>query len=251
VSIATVVLLAAAGLAAGGINAIAGGGSLVSFPALLLAGYPTLTANATNLIAVTPGYVGGTLGYRRELEGQGARVRRLGAAAGLGALAGTVILLTAPAKAFDAVVPFLVLLAVALLLAQPHLAGAHRSPEGEAPREGGPLLLGTLFLGGIYGGYFGAGLGIMLLALMAILIEEDLQRLNALKGVLSLIVSLAAALVLAVFGPVDWRACAIIAVASLIGGRLGAGVARRLSPVLLRRVVAGYGTGVAVVLLLT
>jgi hypothetical protein len=162
-----------------------------------------------------------------------------------------VILLTAPAKAFDAVVPFLVLLAVALLLAQPHLARAHRGREGGPPREGGPLLLGTLFLGGIYGGYFGAGLGIMLLALMAILIEEDLQRLNAVKGVLSLIVSLAAAVVLAVFGPVDWRACAIIAVASLIGGRLGAGVARRLSPVLLRRVVAGYGTGVAVVLLLT
>lgn len=249
-SAGTVVLLAVAGLAAGAINAIAGGGSLVSFPALLLAGYPTLTANATNLIAVTPGYIGGTLGYRRELEGQGARVRRLGLAAGLGALAGTVILLTAPAKAFDAVVPFLVLLAVALLLAQPHLARAHRG-EGGPPREGGPLLLGTLFLGGIYGGYFGAGLGIMLLALMAILIEEDLQRLNAVKGVLSLIVSLAAALVLAVFGPVDWRACAIIAVASLIGGRLGAGVARRLSPVLLRRVVAGYGTGVAVVLLLT
>ena len=245
----TVVLLAAAGLAAGAINTVAGGGSLVSFPALLLAGYPTLTANATNLIAVTPGYIGGTLGYRRELAGQSHRVRRLGAAAGLGALAGTVILLTTPEHAFEAVVPYLVLLAVVLLLAQPHLVRARHARVGAAPREGGPLLLGSIFLGGIYGGYFGAGLGIMLLALMAILIEDDLQRLNAVKGVLSLIVSLAAAVVLAVFGPVDWRACAIIAVASLLGGRLGAGVARRMSPVVLRRVVAVYGAGVAVALL--
>jgi uncharacterized protein len=247
----TAALLAAAGLAAGAINTVAGGGSLVSFPALLLAGYPTLTANVTNLLAVMPGYLGGTLGYRAELVGQGHRFRRLGAAAALGALAGTVVLLTAPASAFDAIVPFLVLLAVALLVAQPRLLRARRARAGGPPDERGLLLLAVIFAGGVYGGYFGAGLGIMLLALLAILIEEDLQRLNAVKGVLSLVVSVAAALVLGVWGPVDWPACAVIAVASLAGGRLGAGLARRMSPLLLRRVVAVYGAGVAIALLLT
>jgi uncharacterized protein len=247
----TAALLAAAGLAAGAINTVAGGGSLVSFPALLVAGYPALTANVTNLLAVTPGYLGGTLGYRAELAGQGHRVRRLGAVAALGSLAGTVILLTAPASAFDAVVPFLVLLAVALLVAQPRLVRARRARDDGPPDERGLLLPGVIFAGGVYGGYFGAGLGIMLLALMAILIEEDLQRLNAVKGVLSLVVSVAAALVLGIWGPVDWPACAVIAVASLVGGRLGAGIARRMSPVLLRGVVAAYGTVVAVILLVT
>lgn len=240
-------LLAAAGLAAGAINSVAGGGSLVSFPALLLAGYPTLTANATNLIAVTPGYVGGTIGYRDELEGQARRIRLLGAVVVAGAFTGTAILLIAPASAFKAVAPFCVLVACGLLVAQPRLVRAHDAVLGDRS----PVLLGATFAGGIYGGYFGAGLGIMLLALLAVFVDDDMQRLNALKGVLSLVVSLAAASVLGIFGPVNWAACGIIAATSLVGGRLGVVVARRLSAQVLRLSVAAYGTVVAVVLLVT
>lgn len=241
-------VLAAAGLAAGAINSVAGGGSLVSFPAMLAIGIPTLSANATNLIAVTPGYVGGTLGYRAQLEGQGPRVRRYGAIVMAGAVAGSAILLVAPASAFDALAPFLVLVACGLLVAQPRLARA-RAAAG-AHDESSPVLLCAVFLGGVYGGYFGAGLGIMLLALLAVFVPEDLQRLNALKGVLSLLVSIAAAVLLGLFGPVDWTACLIVAVASLAGGRLGVVVAKRLAAQTLRYTVASYGTVVAIVLLL-
>jgi uncharacterized membrane protein YfcA len=245
-SLAQALLLLVAGFGAGAVNSVAGGGSLLSFPALLAIGAPALTANATNLIAVTPGYVGGTVGYRPQLIGQSGRVRRLGAVVMAGAAVGSVILLVAPASSFDAVAPFCVLAACGLLVAQPRLtqlaSGTHEHGRG---------LLPAVFAGGIYGGYFGAGLGIMLLALLAVFIEEDLQRLNALKGVLSLLVSIAAAVLLAVFGPVDWVACAIIAAASLVGGRLGVGVARRLAPQMLRYTVAAYGTVVAVVLLAT
>ncbi len=245
-TLAHAALLLVAGLGAGAVNSVAGGGSLLSFPALLLTGAPALTANATNLIAVTPGYVGGTVGYRPQLAGQGPRVRRLGVVVMAGAVAGSGILLVTPARSFDAVAPFCVLAACALLVAQPRLVAL-----GTGPHEHGRGLLPAVFVGGVYGGYFGAGLGIMLLALLALFIEEDLQRLNALKGVLSLLVSLAAAVLLALFGPVDWDACALIAVASLVGGRLGVGVARRLAPQTLRYAVAAYGTLVATVLLVT
>jgi uncharacterized membrane protein YfcA len=243
-TLAHALLLLVAGFGAGAVNSVAGGGSLLSFPALLAIGAPALTANATNLIAVTPGYVGGTVGYRPQLTGQSARVRRLGAVVMAGAVAGSAILLLTPASSFDAVAPFCVLAACGLLVAQPRL-----TQLGTGPHEHGRGLLPAVFAGGVYGGYFGAGLGIMLLALLAVFIEEDLQRLNALKGVLSLLVSLAAAVLLAVFGPVDWVACAIIAAASLVGGRLGVGVARRLAPQTLRYSVAAYGTVVAIVLL--
>lgn len=240
-------LLAGAGFLAGAINTVAGGGSLVSFPALLAAGYPALTANATNLIAVMPGYLGGTIGYRSQLGGQAPRIRVLGAFVVAGALAGTVILLTAPASAFDKVAPFCVLAACALLALQPRLVRA-RHPSAS---EHAPQLLAAAFAGGVYGGYFGAGLGILLLALLTVFVDDDIQRLNAAKGVLSLIVSIAAALVLGVFGPVNWAACAVIAVTSLVGGRVGVGVARRLSAGALRLAVATYGVVVAVVLLAT
>lgn len=240
-------LLAAAGLAAGVINTVGGGGSLVSFPALLAAGYPTLTANVTNIIAVTPGYVGGSLGYRSELQGQAARIKRLGVAIVAGAMVGTAILLLAPASAFDSVAPFCVLLACAVLVAQPRLVRRHDGARGDQAAG----LFAAMFAGGIYGGYFGAGLGIMILALLAVFVDEDMQRLNAAKGVLSLIVSLAAASVIGVFGPVDWAACGVVAAANLVGGRLGVLVARRLAPQTMRLTVAAYGTVVAVVLLVT
>lgn len=245
-TLAHALILAAAGLAAGGVNSVAGGGSLISFPAMLAIGMPALTANATNLIAVTPGYVGGTIGYRDQLHGQHGRIRRYGGAVMAGAVAGSAILLVAPASAFDALAPFCVLAACGLLVAQPRLTRA-RGSGGHDERS--PALLAVMFLGGIYGGYFGAGLGIMLLALLAVFVPEELQRLNALKGVLSLLVSIAAAVLLGLFGPVDWTACAIVAAASLAGGRLGVIVAKRLPAQTLRYTVASYGTVVAVVLL--
>jgi uncharacterized membrane protein YfcA len=244
----TIALLVGAGFGAGAVNAVAGGGSLVSFPALLAAGYPSVTANVTNNLAVLPGYVGGSLSYRRELQGQGGRIRALAPTAVAGTLLGAVLLLTTPASIFDAVVPWLILAACALLALQPRAAAiAQRRREGRG--GSGAALHGGLFLGAVYGGYFGAGLGIMLLALLGVLISDDLQRLNALKGVLSLIVTLVAALAFAVFGPIAWDAALVIGSASMAGGAVGVRVARRLPAPVLRAAVITYGVVVAIVLL--
>lgn len=242
-------LLAVAGLAAGAVNAIAGGGSLVSFPALLAVGYGSVTANVTNAVAVLPGYLGGSVGYRRELEGQRARVLALSVTSSAGALIGAWLLIVSPARVFRDVVPFLILGSCALLAAQPALARVLR-PAGERDREHLSLRLHAMQLAAsIYGGYFGAGLGILLLAVLGIGLHDSLQRLNALKGLLSLVIGAVAVAYFAVFGPVAWGAAAVMAAASLVGGRAGAGVARRLSPSVLRWVVVAFGIGVATVLL--
>jgi uncharacterized protein len=238
--------LLAAGGAAGAVNTVAGGGSLVSFPALLAVGYSPVTANVTNQVGLVPGYLGGSVGYREELAGQAARARVLGVTAGLGAIAGTVLLLVAPAGSFRAIVPYLVLASCALLAFQPALtraAGRHRSEH-----PGAPLHAGT-FAAGVYGGYFGGALGIVLLALLGALLVDGLQRLNALKGLLSLIVGVVAAVAFALFGPVAWGAAALVAAGSLLGGRGGAGLARRLSPTVLRWAIIVYGVAAAIVLL--
>jgi uncharacterized membrane protein YfcA len=240
------IALVAAGAGAGAVNAVAGGGSLVSFPALLAVGYAPVAANVTNQVGLVPGYLGGSHGYRAELAGQRGRARSLGVAVGLGAAAGSALLLLAPAGSFRAIVPYLVLLACALLALQPALmraAGRHR-----APHPGTALHLGT-FAAGVYGGYFGGALGIVLLALLGALLEDGLQRLNALKGMLSLLAGLVGAVVFAVFGPVAWGAAALVAGGSLIGGRAGASLARRLHPSALRWGIVTYGVAAAVVLL--
>jgi uncharacterized protein len=238
-------LLAAAGVGAGAVNAVAGGGSLISFPALLATGYPSITANVTNAIAVLPGYVGGSLAYRRELAGQGARIRALALTSAVGAAAGAALLLVSPASVFEAIVPWLILAACGLLAVQPRAAAA-----AHARRRRSPLTLhAAIFVAAVYGGYFGAGLGIMLLAILGVFVADGLQRLNALKGVLSLLVALVTALGFALFGPVAWGAAAIVGVTSLAGGALGVGLARRLPAPVLRGVVIAYGVGVAIVLL--
>jgi uncharacterized membrane protein YfcA len=241
-----VIALLTAGGGAGAVNAIAGGGSLVSFPALLAVGYAPVTANVTNQVGLVPGYLGGSVGYRAELVGQGGRARALGVTAGLGAAAGTAILLVAPADSFRALVPYLVLAACGLLAFQPALiraAGRHR-----AEHPGVPLHAGT-FAAGVYGGYFGGALGIVLLALLGALLTDGLHRLNALKGLLSLIVGIVGAVGFAVFGPVAWGAAALVAGGSLLGGRAGAGLARRLSPGVLRWAIVVYGVTAAIILL--
>lgn len=240
-------LLAAAGLGAGAVNAVAGGGSLISFPALLAAGYPSITANVTNSIAVLPGYVGGSLAYRRELGGQAERIRALALTSGAGAAAGAALLLVSPASVFEAIVPWLILAACGLLAVQPRVAAA-----AWRRREHSSLALhAAVFAATVYGGYFGAGLGIMLLAILGVFVDDELQRLNALKGVLSLLVAVVTAVGFAVFGPVAWDAAAIVGVTCLLGGALGVSVARRLSAAVLRGAVIAYGVAVAIVLLVS
>jgi uncharacterized membrane protein YfcA len=244
-SAAELVFLGAAALAAGAVNAVAGGGSLLSFPALLAVGYPSVAANVTNLVALVPGYVAGTAAYRHELAGQRARLRDLGLTSAVGAAAGTVILLLGPDSAFEAAVPFLILLACALLAAQPVLAHAVRRRRGGTRGLHLSVLAAT-----VYGGYFGAGLGIMLLAALGAFLEEDLQRLNALKGALSLVVAVVAAISVGLFGPVAWGPALLMGATSVVGGWVGAKLAQRLPAAVLRWGIVAFGTVLAIVLLL-
>ena len=246
----TLLLLALAGFVGGAVNAVAGGGSLLTFPALLAAGHPPLVANVTNTVGLLPGYVGGTLAYRRELAGQGARVRSLAVAAGVGAALGCAVLLATSDEVFEAVVPWLVLAACALLAAQPRLTAALRRRDGGEVRHR-PLALHLLVLvAGVYASYFGAAVGVVLLAVLGLLVADGLQRLNALKGALSLTSSVVGAVVFVVVAPVDASDAAVLAGSSLLGGRLGGGLARRLPEAVLRGAVLAVGVTVAVVLLL-
>ena len=244
-----IVLLAVAGLAAGAINAVAGGGSLISFPALLAAGLPPVTANVTNAVAVLPGYLGGTLAYREELEGQRPRAIVLGVTSAIGAVAGAALLLATSESLFEAIVPFLILGACALLAAQPVLSRKLRPPSSSTAAHRSPRLHAATFAGAVYGGYFGAGLGIMLLAVLALSLDDHLQRLNALKGLLSFVIGAAAVAFFVAFGPVRWGAALIMAVASFAGGHGGVAVARRLPANVLRGLVVAFGVGVSVWLL--
>jgi uncharacterized protein len=230
------------------VNAVAGGGSLISFPALVAVGVPTLAANVTNQIAVLPGYLGGSLAYRAELRGQRRRVVALAVTSGLGALVGALLLVISSRRLFEELAPVLVLVAVGLLAAQPRLsrmATDRAATPHEREHPTGRLHVAN-FLASVYGGYFGAGLGIMLLAILAIGLEDSLQRLNALKGLLSLVVAVVAAVFFALFGPVHWDAAAVMAAASFAGGHVGVGVARRISDRGLRLGVIVIGTGVAI-----
>jgi uncharacterized membrane protein YfcA len=256
-----VLLLAAAALVAGAVNAVAGGGSLLSFPALLAVGYPALTANVTNSVALTPGYFGGTLGYRRELVGQRGRILALGATSMVGAVVGAALLLVSSAALFERIVPWLIFLACGLLAVQPRLARLVR--ERRADSDGRPhpagrtgpdrhtaALFAAQFLAAAYGAYFGAGVGIMMLAILGIFVADTLQRLNALKGLLSLLVAVVAAIAFALLADVSWVAVGVMAAASLLGGQLGVILARRLNDRVLRWLVIAFGVAVGVRLLL-
>ena len=245
---ADAVLLAAAGVTTGAINAVAGGGSLVSFPALIATGLSPLRANVSNLIATLPGYLSAAATSREELAGQRARVRLLAAASAIGAAIGTTLLLVGPADTFKKLAPWLVLVACALLAAQTFVARyVARSPAHHtAPTR----LVVSVGIASIYGGYFGAGLGIILLAALGLTLEEPLQKLNAIKQVLSLTVAVVSAVAVALFGPVSWLSALVVGAGTLVGGRLGVGVARKLPDQVLRSAVIALGVTVAVVLLL-
>jgi len=245
------VLVLVAGIGAGAINTIVGSGTLITFPVLVLLGVPPLTANVSNTIGLVPGAVSGTAGYRRELRGQATRLWWLGSAGLAGGLTGAIALLVLPSAAFDAIVPVLIVLALVAVLVQPRVAAR----VAARPRTGvvGPprwwLVLGV-YLTGIYGGYFGAAQGVLLLALLGMAIPEDLQRLNGTKNLVAALVNGIAAVLFVVVAEPDWQVVVLVAVGSTIGGQVGARVGRRLSPTVLRAVIVVVGL-VAVVRLLT
>jgi uncharacterized membrane protein YfcA len=245
------VAIVAAGMAAGGVNAVVGSGSLITFPTLLAFGYAPVVANVSNNIGLVPGAISGAFGYRRELRGQGRRARTLAVGSGLGGLTGAVLLLTLPADVFDAIVPALVLLASVLMAAQPRLSSWMAARRVDRARDVGAGPLAVVFLAGIYGGYFGAAQGIILLSTLAVLVPDDLRRTNALKNVLAGTVNGVAALLFIVFADVAWSAVGLIAVGSVIGAALGASVGRRIPTNVLRAMVIALGVGVAVRLILS
>ncbi len=249
---------ALAGLGAGLVNALAGGGSLISFPVLTALGLSPLVANLTNTVALTPGYLGAAWSQRRDLTGQGPRIRWLVPAASLGGLAGAGLLLRSEERLFAALVPWLILFGSGLLALQTPLRGWLRTAaanrrSGPSPRERRrlpvPLLVATA-LAAVYGGYFGAGLSVILLAVLGLALDDTLTRLNGLKQLLSFATNACAALVLIGSGRVEWTLALIVAVASIIGGALGGAVAHRLQGEVLRWLVVGLGVVVGLGMLL-
>lgn len=232
--------LFAAGLAAGTINAVVGSGTLVTFPALLAVGYPPVLANVSNTVGLVPGSLSGVVGYRRELRGQLPRLLRLGTASALGGFIGALLLLWLPASAFRAVVPVLIALGCILVVAQPWLS-RRIVPATGAPPHGSPAVAGLVLAAGVYGGYFGAAQGVLLIGILGLGLSETMQRVNAAKNVLALVVNGIAAVVFIVVSEVAWLAAALIAAGSVVGGQLGATVGRRLPPPVFRGVVVVVG----------
>jgi uncharacterized membrane protein YfcA len=250
VSAVEAVSIVLAGLAAGAINTLVGSGTLITFPVLLAWGYAPVTANVSNTIGLVPGSISGAIGYRRELAGQGGRIVRLGAISMLGGATGAVLLLVLPASAFKAIVPAFIALALALILLQPRLtrwlagrkidlAGRHSALTGLA-----------VYATGVYGGYFGAAQGIMLLGVLGVALAQDLQRTNALKNVLAGLVNGVAGVYFMLAAHVDWAPAGIIAGAAVIGAQLGARYGRRLPASALRAAILAVGA-FAIVRLLT
>jgi uncharacterized protein len=240
VSLPEAVAIFAAGIAAGTINTVVGSGTLFTFPVLLAFGYPPVTANVSNTVGLVPGSVSGAVGYRRELVGQRHRTIPLAAASVIGGTVGAVLLLTLPASAFKAIVPVFIAIALALIVAQPKLTKAiarYRRPGNTA----GPAATVAVFTSGVYGGYFGAAQGILLLAILGLSLDEDLQRINALKVVLAGLVNAVAGIVFVCFANIAWGVAALLAIGSMLGGIMGARVGRRLPPDALRAVVVVVG----------
>lgn len=251
-SLTEIVVITLAGMAAGCINTIVGSGTLVTFPTLLAFGFPAVTANISNTVGLVAGGVSGAWGYRSEMEGAAPLLRRLSLMSFVGAIVGAVLLVVLPASAFDAIVPLLILIGVLLVVFGPRLqrmASAHHD-EG-VHRTRWALLQPGVFLCGVYGGYFGAAQGVILMGLMGVLLAEPMQKLNGIKNVLALIVNLTAAITFLIvsWDKVNWAAAALIAVGSLIGGVIGARVGKRLPPNGLRAFIVIIGV-IAIVRLL-
>lgn len=247
-----IVAILLAGVAAGTINTVVGSGTLITFPTLLALGVPPVTANVSNTVGLVPGTLSGAIGYRRELAGQRRRLLRLGPASLTGGIVGAILLLVLPSEAFDTIVPVLIGIGVLLVVLGPTIGrkvAARAAARGGLPEHGAwwvwPAVWGT----GVYGGYFGAAQGVLLMAVLGIGVDDDLQRHNATKNVLALIVNGVAALVFIVVADVDWSVAGLIAVGSIVGGQLGATVGRRLPPLALRLVIVAVGLTALVALL--
>jgi uncharacterized protein len=272
----------AAGLAAGTINTVVGSGTLITFPTLLAFGYPPVLANVSNNVGLVPGVASGVHGYRAELEGQRRRIIRLGSASACGGLVGAILLLVLPAGAFKAIVPALIGVAVVMVIIQPRLAdwvtrrqlarsaaraGAVDSPEPlgagttavgvlqatdvsrQGGAAGGPVLWFLVFCAGVYGGYFGAAQGVLLIGMLGIAFSDGLQRINAVKNVLAGLVNGVAAVMFIALTHIDWGVAGLIAAGSIIGGQFGARIGRRLPPWALRLVIVCVGVAALVKLL--
>jgi uncharacterized membrane protein YfcA len=236
--------ITAAGFTAGGVNTIVGSGSLITFPTLLALGYPSVTANVSNTVGLVFGGVSGVVGYRRELEGQRKRAITLACGTTAGALLGGVLLLTLPSSVFDAVVPVLILLACLLM-------AVRRTPDVHADTEHVAAGTAAAFATGIYGGYFGAAQGIILMSLLRFCFPDDLQRLNGLKNVLAAVANGVAAVLFVFVADVRWGPAALIAAGSIAGAQVAARYGRRIPPQVLRWTVVVAGTIVAIILLVT
>jgi uncharacterized membrane protein YfcA len=230
-----------AGMAAGAINAVVGSGTLITFPVLLAVGYPPVVANVSNTVGLVPGAASGVHGYRRELAGQGRRLLRLGLASVLGGVTGGLLLLVLPARAFDAIVPALIGLACVLVVLQPRITRRLGKRPEDAPAHGGTWLWLAVAGAGIYGGYFGAAQGVLLISLLGLGLREDLQRLNAAKNALAGLVNFVAAVLFVVVADIAWAPALLIAGGSLLGGQIGAKVGRRLPPAVLRGIIVVVG----------
>ncbi len=271
-AVAEALALFGAGVAAGTINTVVGSGTLITFPTLLAFGYPPVLANVSNTVGLVPGVASGVYGYRAELSGQRERLKALGSASLCGGLTGAILLLTLPAEAFKAIVPVLIAIALVMVGVQPRLArrvaarqrarqagpgadgeaaagskpGPFRGKEGSAAeRTGGsvgPVLWLLIFCTGVYGGYFGAAQGVLLIGLLGIAFDDGLQRVNAAKNVLAGLVNGIAAVVFIAFSHIAWGAAGLIAAGSIIGGQIGARVGRRLPPWGLRLLIVCVGT---------
>jgi uncharacterized membrane protein YfcA len=246
------VALLAVAVVAGGINAIAGGGSLVSFPALVLAGYPAKQANVTNTVAVVPGLTAVSFGYREDLRGERRRLIVLSAISVAGAAVGAVLLLSTPSGAFERIVPFLVLFATTLVAFQDPIASwslRHRISTSGADV---PLALTVAtFVLGAYNGYFGAGYGLLMLPALAILLNVALLTAQGLRAALSVAGNVVAVVLFALFGPVAWDAAAVMAVGFVLGGYGGTLFARGIPASWLRLIIVAYGLAAGIALLVT
>jgi uncharacterized protein len=250
-SIGEIIAIAVAGTAAGTINTVVGSGTLITFPVLLAFGYAPVTANVSNTIGLVPGSVSGSIGYRRELAGQGRQALRFGVMSVLGGVTGAVLLLVLPASAFKDVVPLFIAIALVLTVFQPLLNRRLAGHVAARSRRATVLTPLAVYITGVYGGYFGAGQGILLLAIFGVMLAQSLQRSNALKNVLAGTVNGVAGVYFIFAAHVEWAPAAIIAVTSIVGAQIGARYGRRLDPNALRALIAVVGVAAILDLLIS
>jgi uncharacterized protein len=245
------VLIGLAAIAGGAVNALAGGGTLITFPVLMAVGLPAVPANITNTVALCPGYLGGTIAQFRDLRGQERHLWFLAPAGVLGGIAGGFLLLNTGESLFRALVPYLILLATGLLAVQERLRAWLVGRTGQAERGGlhEAWTVLPVFLASIYGGYFGAGLSVIVLAVLGLVLEDTLTRLNALKQIISFSINIAAAVFFVFSGKIVWPAALVMMVGALAGGALGGRLAGRIQPAMLRRIVVTAGVIIALIYL--